>query len=437
MLPDLQDRFHHVIDVTLGIDAARHREAHEFHRCCVLLSGLRIAAAEHQRSDLHGANSCLAIQLHDQGLPREVDRLQVGEERRRIDVNGVPTRWLHDRHARAGDVLAEIGGGGNTIEQVVGVERFIQAGRDGVEIAARQAAIGWEPLGEYQQVLLVHGEARVVGGKEATNVGHPILLRRHGAAVRQRKHFARDVDGCAVRLSFLTQLDEPGILREAAGVDVERDAMLAAHRRHRARIGQRHRLPATRIVGDGKHAHRDLLAPYLGDELFQCRNVHVALERMPGLRLASLGNDQVHRLGAGELDVGTGGIEVGVVGHHVAGLAEGGEEDLLGGAALVGGEHLAEAEDVLHRGQEAEPGAAAGVGFVATHDGRPLLGTHCRGATVSEEVDEHVLRLEQEDVVCRVAQPLLALHRSGEVDGLDGLDLEWLDDGLHGREDTA
>ena len=119
------------------------------------------------------------------------------------------------------------------------------------------------------------------------------------------------------------------------------------------------------------------------------------------------------------------------------GLAERGEQDLLGGAALVRRQYLAEAEDVLHRGQEAEPRAAAGVGLVAAHDGRPLFGAHRRGAAVGEEVDEHVLGLEQEDVVGGLPQALLALGGGREADGLDGLDLERLDDGLHGREDTA
>ena len=88
--------------------------------------------------------------------------------------------------------------------------------------------------------------------------------------------------GLAVRLSLLAQLDEVGILGEAAGIDVERNAVLPAHRRHRAHVGQRHRLAAAGVVGDGEHAQRDLLPAHLGDELLQRRHVHVALERDAG-----------------------------------------------------------------------------------------------------------------------------------------------------------
>ena len=52
--------------------------------------------------------------------------------------------------------------------------------------------------------------------------------------------------------------------------------------------------------------------------------------------LAAFGDDQVDGLGADELDVGAGGIEMGVVRNDVAFLAGDAEQDALGGAALVG-----------------------------------------------------------------------------------------------------
>ena len=60
------------------------------------------------------------------------------------------------------------------------------------------------------------------------------------------------------------------------------------------------------------------------------------------------GMTQVDGFGADELDVGAGGVEVRVVGHDVALLAHHAEEDALGGAALVRGDDVVVAEDVLH-----------------------------------------------------------------------------------------
>ena len=64
---------------------------------------------------------------------------------------------------------------------------------------------------------------------------------------------------------------------------------------------------------------------------------------------------QVHRLCAGELDVGTGGVEVGVVRDALARTADGGEEDLFGGSTLVRWDDVPEGEEVLDRIEEAEP----------------------------------------------------------------------------------
>ncbi len=113
--------------------------------------------------------------------------------------------------------------------------------------------------------------------------------------------------------------------------------------------------------------------------------------------------------GAGEFDVGAGGIEVGIAGHHMAGLAHHGEEDALGGAALVGGNHVAEAGEIVDHALQAEKAFAAGVGFVAAHQGGPLLGGHGAGARIGQQVDQDVAGLDQKQVVARRFKQTLAL----------------------------
>ena len=63
--------------------------------------------------------------------------------------------------------------------------------------------------------------------------------------------------------------------------------------------------------------------------------------------LAAFGNDQVHSLGAHELDIGAGGVEMGVIGNDVAFLAGHAKQNALGGTALVSGDHMLVAEDIL------------------------------------------------------------------------------------------
>ena len=135
--------------------------------------------------------------------------------------------------------------------------------------------------------------------------------------------------------------------------------------------------------------------------------VHVALEGVDQPRLAALGDHQVARLGAGVLDVGTRGVEVGVVGHHVARPGDGAEQDVLGGAALVRGDHVLEAGDVLHRGLEPVERSRARIRLVAGDHARPLARRHGAGAAVGQQVDQHVLGLEQERIVAGLCEQRL------------------------------
>ncbi len=121
-------------------------------------------------------------------------------------------------------MAAEIVGGDDAIAQVVLVERFLQTDGDGFEIASGESAVGRIALGEDEQVLLLRGEQVVVGAEEAADVGHAIFLGGHGAAVAEREHLLRDLLGSLVGVSRFAQLDEVGVLREAAGVEVERNA---------------------------------------------------------------------------------------------------------------------------------------------------------------------------------------------------------------------
>lgn len=154
---------------------------------------------------------------------------------------------------------------------------------------------------------------------------------------------------------------------------------------------------------------------------------------MPAGRIQRLRDRQVHRLGAHELDVGPRGVEVGVVGHHVAPLAHHAEQDALGGPSLMGGDHVLEAEHVLHRAAEVFEARASGVAFVAQHHGGPLAGAHGRRPRIGEQVDQDPIGRQEKQVVARPAQQRLPLSASGPANGLDGLDTEWLDNGLDGH----
>ena len=109
-------------------------------------------------------------------------------------------------------------------------------------------------------------------------------------------------------------------------------------------------------------------------QLLQRFNIHISLERQSRRWLAGFGNRQIDGFSADELDIGAGGVEVGVVGHNVALFAGNAEQDALRRASLVGRNDVLVPEDVLDRVPETVETLAAGVALIAFHDRGPLVG---------------------------------------------------------------
>ena len=207
--------------------------------------------------------------------------------------------------------------------------------------------------------------------------------------------------------------------------------MLAANCAHGFDVLHRDGLAAAGVVGHGQHdqRHAGFFVPALWIKSFERGNVHVALEGMLQAGLAALGDDEIDRLGADELHVGAGGVEVRVVGDDIAFLAHHAEENALGGAALVGRDDVLVAEDILNGSAELLEAAAAGITLVAFHHGGPLVGGHGASAGIGEQVDEDIVGGQKKEVVVRGAEQLLALRAGRPVNGLDALDAKGFDDG--------
>ena len=106
------------------------------------------------------------------------------------------------------------------------------------------------------------------------------------------------------------------------------------------------------------------------------------------------------------------------------------EQDVLGRAPLVCRDDVGETGDVAHRTLEDRERARAGVRLVSLHHPRPLVHRHGARARVGEQVDQDVLRLEEEHVVMRFVECRCAFVLGRLADRLDGLDAKRLDDRL-------
>jgi hypothetical protein len=250
------------------------------------------------------------------------------------------------------------------------------------------------------------------------------------------EHFLRNLLGRLGCEAFFAKLDEPCILSKAASVKVERDAVALADRAHGANIFHRDGLAAAGVIGDGQHDQRNPLPAHALDERFKRGHIHVAFERMLQGRLPAFRNDKIDRFGADEFNVGTRRIEVGIVGDDIAFLAHHSEENPLSGSALMRGNHVRVAADVLDRIAKTIEAAAARVALVALHDGGPLMRRHGASARIRQQVDQHIVGLEKEKIVVRGLDQLFTLRPRGPADRLDALDAEGLDDGLDRHTDS-
>ena len=81
----------------------------------------------------------------------------------------------------------------------------------------------------------------------------------------------------------LALLDEIGVLRDAAGIQVERHIVAPADCGYGPRVGHGHRLTASGVVRHRDHHQGDSRAPVLGQCLLETPDIHVALEGEVGL----------------------------------------------------------------------------------------------------------------------------------------------------------
>ena len=127
--------------------------------------------------------------------------------------------------------------------------------------------------------------------------------------------------GRLVGETSFTRFDEVGIFSEAAGVDIQGDAMLPADLLCFAGVGHRHGLAAAGVVGDREHHERDFLGALAIDQLLEAKRVHVSLEGKEVGGFFGFGRGQVDRRSADEFAIRAGGVEVRVVWDDVAFLA--------------------------------------------------------------------------------------------------------------------
>ena len=116
-----------------------------------------------------------------------------------------------------------------------------------------------------------------------------------------------------------------------------------------------------------------------------------------------------------------GGVKMSVAGDDLTGLDEVREQHVLRRTALVGRNNILKARESRYYILELKERAGAGITLVTRHHRCPLAIGHRARSRIGQQIDIHLIGLEQEDIVLRLAKPLLTLCTGGLTDRLHHL----------------
>ena len=228
-----------------------------------------------------------------------------------VDVNGVATGRLDDRHAVVGDMTAEIARGGDAVFEIIRIEHFFEPHGDRFQIAPRKTAVGGKPFGENQQIALL---LRPDGRRWCTAFRRywrtRLSWRKTCSRPRRKTSPARSVSGSTGEIRALACCTNQAFSAKRQASRYNGMECRAATSRTARDVRHRHRLPAAGVVRDGQHHQRNFLRAFGGDQLFERRDVHVAFERNTRLGIRGRGKRKIDGPGSRELDIRAGRIEV-------------------------------------------------------------------------------------------------------------------------------
>ena len=97
--------------------------------------------------------------------PGVVQRVDMRQQCACIQIHRMPANWLHHRHPRLNQGVAQIGGGTNAVAQVIVIHHFFQTLRQRFQITPSKTAVGGEAFGEDQQIAALFGQRIIVERK--------------------------------------------------------------------------------------------------------------------------------------------------------------------------------------------------------------------------------------------------------------------------------
>ena len=239
--------------------------------------------------------------------------------------------------------------------------------------------------------------------------------------VEQIRDHAGDLPDGLVLHPGLAGLDEVQVILQKGGVQYRQQAVTMADGGGGLHVGVGDGLAADQVGAGLQPDEGDVLRRFTLDAGGQRVQINVALEGQVAVALQTLLLHQLLHAAAQTGDVGLGGGEVVVHDDAVAGLDEPGGQDILAGAALVGGQAVLDAEQLLQLGLHLVEGLRSGVGVVGHQHGGLLPVGHGVDAGVRQHIQKDILVVKLEGVEPGGLHPLQPLLRGQQLKLLDDL----------------
>ena len=221
----------------------------------------------------------------------------------------------------------------------------------------------------------------------------------------------------------LTGLDEVQVILQKRGVQHRQQAVTMADGGGRLHVGVRDGLTADQVGAGLQTDEGDVLRGLPLDAGRQRVQINVALERQVTAALQALLLHQLLHAAAQTGDVSLGSGEVVVHDDAIAGLDKPGGQNVLAGPALMGGQAVLNAEQLLQFRLHLVKGLRPCVGVVRCQHGGLLPVGHGVHAGVRQHVQKDILIVQLEGVEPGLLHLLQPLLRGQQVQLLDDLHL--------------
>ena len=189
------DHVGHVLEVRVGVDAARDGQAGQLQFGMPVPAGGRVAAGADDAA-LHRANTRHAVELGGERLRRKVLLRHVRQNSTGVQEHGVPANRQHNRNARIPNLVAQVLDLADSCVNMVIADALGNADRESLHIAARHATIGVQTLVNDDHGAGALVQVRVVHREEAADIDHRVIEpeahRPRAALLGGVGHGARD-----------------------------------------------------------------------------------------------------------------------------------------------------------------------------------------------------------------------------------------------------